>query len=482
MSLLITMALVALNWGGIDRPNLEAGDFAANSLQVLQAKNGLIAEGHYSRFGFHHPGPALLYLLAFNEVVFFDVLGLVPSAFSAHLVAVALVNAIGITSVTFLLRRVTRTWVMAFAGSAVFVVSLSWMNIQVFNSAWFPYMYAIPFAAFLVALMVALRGHAIGLPVAAFFGGLLINGHASFLFIVPAVLILALALDFLGSRVGNQSPATSLTWLRTHSSAAVSAAVIFALFLLPLLARLITQWPSPLREYASDGASGAGRDPSVGLTAFLVNPRGTWVVISAILAIIIVIAVSFGRPAFASSSALASVLLAATAVHLVYNVVGVDDAANSYLSYYFLVVPALVPTALVLMGDPWSSDLRVSVPLTVVTLIGLGYAAVINQTTAWPQDYQRADVLVLDQLIDEDTRPIVLDLDSSQDWGAVWSAAIGYVLLQQREEQHRVCVRENWFIGFTEELRCTPTDEATGQVVRITHTNDAISVIATAGA
>ena len=64
----IAVVLAALIWGAIDRVNVEAGDFAANSLQVLQAKTDIITEGHYSRFGFHHPGPAFLYTLAISEI------------------------------------------------------------------------------------------------------------------------------------------------------------------------------------------------------------------------------------------------------------------------------------------------------------------------------------------------------------------------------------------------------------------------------
>jgi hypothetical protein len=480
--LLVTLGLVALNWGGIDRPNLEAGDFAANSLQVLQAKSGLILEGHYSRFGFHHPGPALLYLLALNEVVLFDTFGLVPSAFSAHLIAVAFLNAASITSVAFMLRTLARSWLMAFAGTAIFVVSLSWMNIQVFNSAWFPYMYALPFAAFLTSLAVVIRGYAKGLVFAAFFGGLLINGHASFLFIVPAVVALVLVVTVITRRLGARLTVPLGTWLRTNSRPAVASAIVFGIFLMPLLIRLLTQWPSPLREYASDGASGAGRDLSVGISAFLVNPRGTWVVIVAAIIAITIMVMSFRLPALAASSALALVLLSATAVHLFYNIVGVDDAANSYLSFYFLVVPALVPTAIILMLDQRSSDLRVAIPVALLAVVAVGYAAVINKTNAWPQDYQREDVLVLDELITEDSRPIVLDLDSSQDWGSVWSAAIGYVLLQERLGEHRVCVRENWFVGFTEELRCTPEDEASGQALRINRSDNGIVVTAGVGA
>jgi len=473
----IAVVLAALNWGAIDRVNVEAGDFAANSLQVLQAKTDIITEGHYSRFGFHHPGPVFLYTLAISEIVFFDLLGWVPSAFSAHLMAVAIVNALAIATVTFMLRSLVSRWLMAFSAAAAFIVTLSWMNIQVFNSAWFPYMYALPFAAFITALAVTLRGRAFGLPVAAVFGGFLINGHASFLFIVPSVVLAVLAINILLTRDDRANRIASRAWIGANRSMIFLAAAVFALFLAPFMWRQFRQWPSPIREYLSNGAGGTSRDPLAGVTAFFSNPRGTWVVVITLVALVIVVILAARRKEVTGALTLAWVLLAASLVHALYNLIGVDDPANSYLSFYFLVVPALVPAVLVMTLDRWSSRPRVMAPVALAAGVGLLYAIQVNQTVAWPEDYQRGDVLLLQESIPAGESITVLDLDSTQDWGQVWSAAMGYALAAEREGSTRVCIRENWFVGFTDELRCTETDIAVGNVFRISSNDSAISAV-----
>jgi len=39
-----------------------------------------------------------------------------------------------------------------------------------------------------------------------------------------------------------------------------------------------------------------------------------------------------------------------------------------------------------------------------------------------------------------------------------------------------VCVRENWFVGFTEGVRCTPSDEANGRTFRVSHDASGLTV------
>ncbi len=65
----------------------EHDDYAANSLQVLKAKEFRETLGHYCRFQFHHPGPAFFYLFGWGELLFFDALKLVPTPFNAQLIA-----------------------------------------------------------------------------------------------------------------------------------------------------------------------------------------------------------------------------------------------------------------------------------------------------------------------------------------------------------------------------------------------------------
>src|SRR5947209_19512236 len=48
--------------------------------------------GNYSRWEFHHPGPAMFYLLAAGERVFHDWTHLVPGTMNAQLVTLVLIN------------------------------------------------------------------------------------------------------------------------------------------------------------------------------------------------------------------------------------------------------------------------------------------------------------------------------------------------------------------------------------------------------
>src|SRR6188768_131510 len=74
-------------------PFYEADDYAANSLQILKAKQGRETLGHYCRFGFHHPGPAFFYLFGWGEMLFFDAARLVPTPFNGQLIALYLLSA-----------------------------------------------------------------------------------------------------------------------------------------------------------------------------------------------------------------------------------------------------------------------------------------------------------------------------------------------------------------------------------------------------
>ena len=84
---LVAVALVASQLGPIGTVNHEVGDFAANSLLIQDAKRLHLAVGNYSRVGFNHPGPAILYVLAFGELIFHDWLHVVPAPRSGQLVA-----------------------------------------------------------------------------------------------------------------------------------------------------------------------------------------------------------------------------------------------------------------------------------------------------------------------------------------------------------------------------------------------------------
>lgn len=64
--------LLILNRDLFKVPIWEYTDFAANALQVERAKHFRELLGNYSRWGFHHPGPAFFYIFAFGERVLHD--------------------------------------------------------------------------------------------------------------------------------------------------------------------------------------------------------------------------------------------------------------------------------------------------------------------------------------------------------------------------------------------------------------------------
>jgi uncharacterized membrane protein YhaH (DUF805 family) len=65
----------------------EQGDSAADSILVGQAMRLDLLVGHYSRYGFHHPGPAYMYLLALGQGLCYDLLHIVPTPWNGQFFA-----------------------------------------------------------------------------------------------------------------------------------------------------------------------------------------------------------------------------------------------------------------------------------------------------------------------------------------------------------------------------------------------------------
>ncbi len=60
-------AVLLVNAGLFRTPIYEHTYYALNSLQVHEAKALRALLGNYSRWRFHHPGPAMFYVLAAGE-------------------------------------------------------------------------------------------------------------------------------------------------------------------------------------------------------------------------------------------------------------------------------------------------------------------------------------------------------------------------------------------------------------------------------
>src|SRR5438270_402369 len=152
----------------------ETDDCAANSLQVLKAKQFRETLGNYSRFGFHHPGPAFFYVFAFGEMLFFDTTHLVPTPFNGQLIALYALNAFFLgATLALIARRLAgaRRW---FLGVSLLFAAWHFGAVGKFYDfipghfgmlcPWAPCFTVLPFLCFVVAAASVAAGEGKDLP------------------------------------------------------------------------------------------------------------------------------------------------------------------------------------------------------------------------------------------------------------------------------------------------------------------------------
>jgi hypothetical protein len=199
--LLFTGEVVAINRTVLTVPMIEYGDFAANALQIQEAKTGRELLGNYSRFQFHHPGPAFFYVMAAGEIVFYDWLHLVPAPFNAQILAAILFNCACLTVALLILGEHFRSRLfaaLAITGSVWFAVAVNLSPADtmrgVLISPWMPHMLLAPFLLFAAATVSVAAGKAAHLPLSTFGAGMLIHGHAAQLLFAPLLFAAGVAL------------------------------------------------------------------------------------------------------------------------------------------------------------------------------------------------------------------------------------------------------------------------------------------------
>jgi hypothetical protein len=170
----------------------EQGDAGANSILIEQAKHFTLLVGNYSRERFNHPGPAYMYVQAFGDYVFRNVLHAVATAWNAHMLAVFALNSMFVAlavGVVYGWTRSLRGAAACFAVFAVFAIAYP----PIVNSDWMPYMYVLAYMVFVVAAGSVAAGRAQDAWIFALTGWFLIHGHACFLFFVPVLTLAVLA-------------------------------------------------------------------------------------------------------------------------------------------------------------------------------------------------------------------------------------------------------------------------------------------------
>ncbi|MEY2558435.1 MAG: hypothetical protein QOE34_1860 [Verrucomicrobiota bacterium] len=219
------------------QPHYEGGDFAANALQIRQAKVFHELYGNYSRFGFHHPGPAFFYVYALGETILFDALKIVPAPYNAHALAGILIHAFFFAwALSIVAKRFRRPLLvplfLVFAAVHFGLVNFNLPD-SAFESIWPPYVLLFPFLCFLVAAASVASGEVSELIPLVLSGCVLVHGHvAQPLFVLPLFVLAYAALYF--SRSPEKGSRFSKP-LREAPYTHLCAGGILLLFLLPLV-------------------------------------------------------------------------------------------------------------------------------------------------------------------------------------------------------------------------------------------------------
>ena len=216
------------------RPMFEIGDFAAGALQIEKAKHLSELLGNYSRFGFHHPGPAFFYVYALGDIVFRDLFQLTPAPLNAYLLAGVLLQTAFLSVALAILAELADgdRGVFILCALAIALVFAELIGNPAFQ-LWPPYQPVLPFVCLLAAAIAVALGWAAMLPILVLCGSFLVHGHvAQPLFVLPISAAAYLSLFI----IGRQGPGLGFVrFMKATARPHVWTLAVAIPFALPLL-------------------------------------------------------------------------------------------------------------------------------------------------------------------------------------------------------------------------------------------------------
>ena len=202
----------------------ESSDQAANSLSVLRAEHWQEIHGNYSRWQFHHPGPAMFYGEAAAEALLYRWRHLVPTPYNAQILFTVLLAASFFAAGISVAARWMRSGVFVALALTFAVLHFTGANAgKVLLENWPPFVPTLIFFALLVATASVGAGQGEDLPLLALAGCFLLHLHvAQPLFVAPMFLLAYVGLAWSCWRrrtiIGAPVPSTEGNGLGANSS------------------------------------------------------------------------------------------------------------------------------------------------------------------------------------------------------------------------------------------------------------------------
>jgi hypothetical protein len=459
----------------------EDADTGANSILIEQARHFTLLVGNYSRDGFHHPGPAYMYVQAAGESLFWAWLHVVPTAWNGQLLATYALTSFFLATVIAVGYGWTRSLRSGAACFAV-VTALAAVHPGVVSTDWMPYMYVTAYVAFIAAAGSVAAGAARDAWVMTLAGWFLIHGHACFLVIVPLIgcAVLAAVLWPRRRRLG----ASMWSFFAAQRRAWVPVAVISAVFAFPIVLNLVLHWPGQFGAYlaysSSSRAGGHAAATAVRYVLWFWSPdRNGWVAAMVPVGGFAVAAAVTRWVAPARLHRFLTGLLvvnaASSLVFLCYAYVGIDDLSRYYEGYFYWSGPVITLLVIVL-GVVEAMPVRAGVvAATVAAALALAGLAVAPQTRtstnssdpAVPSSGPNTDAALPGAVATLAARAagrmIVLHFDPPD-----WPDVSGFLVQAERTGVPACVANPVWTVVVTSQFICTKSDLATGQAFWMT--------------
>lgn len=454
---LLTLLLVR-NRGLFTHPVYEAGDPAANSILTLQAKHFALLTGHYSRVGFHHPGPAYFYVQAGGEWLLHDLTRVVPGAYNGQAIAIFALNATLIALGLTILYGWVRSAVAVLTAAGITLIFLA-EHPQLVCSTWMPHVCFAPFFLYLFSVASVAAGRLRHLWIMVLAGGLLVHGHAEFLLLVPLLALAALV--------------PQRHRLLTHRREVFLASAVLAVFLLPMVLNVALHWPGEIPQYLSYGHRAP--NPPFAAGRFLVQFWGPGPALGAVFLVTlfatdIVLVRKLADPRIDAavrdfSRRLLICTGLATSLFALYSWYGVDHLWQSYIGVFSYALPLVLlilgSSALVMLA----TSRQQLAPRRLAACVA-GICLAVGVMLALSTDALRRDrdelsgvPVALDYLAaNAHGRPIVLETRTDESW----ADALALLVAATRDGQHACLAQERWRLQATPQFICTPQELAGG--------------------